>query len=323
MSRETPILGVIGTMVWDTIWRPGAGSPLQEWGGISYALAAADANPQAMRVRPFVKLGRDLAERGWHFLRELSVIETDETIRVVDHPNPRVELRYTEKTRRTEKLSGGVPAWTWSELTSGIDGCEALYINFITGSEMDLACAQQLRRQFAGPIYADLHSLLLATGPCGERYLEPLERWSEWLSCFDAVQVNQDELRMLSLYWGDPWKFAASIVGQATRLLYVTLGDGGAAYVVTPDALPFGRGRRRGVETRTTVRTGSLRPETVLEGDPTGCGDVWGITAFQALLAGRGVEDAMREANALASRNVTHRGTSGLSRHLRGEVGRV
>ena len=37
-------LGVIGTMVWDTIHGRGeAGLPVEEWGGISYALAGLEA----------------------------------------------------------------------------------------------------------------------------------------------------------------------------------------------------------------------------------------------------------------------------------------
>ena len=57
-----------------------------------------------------------------------------------------------------------------------------------------------------------------------------------------------------------------------------------------------------------------------LAGDPTGCGDVWGATFFGRLLAGDGLEVAMREANRLAARNVDHRGARGLFRHLSGRL---
>ncbi len=317
-----PVLGVIGTMVWDTIWRqPDVGSPVEEWGGISYALAAADAVAATdHQVRPIIKLGRDLAERGRRFLRELSVIETDETVSVVDAPNPRVELCYTGSWRRSEWLRGGVAPWTWTELAPRVAGCSALYVNFITGSEFDLEVAQHLRRTFDGPIYADIHSLLLATGPGGERYRRTLDRWSEWLCCFDVVQLNEDELRALSAHWGDPWAFAAAVVGREPRLLFVTLGPSGAAYVMAADAVPLDRTGRSRVETQGALRTGRVDVQAVEGGDPTGCGDVWGMTVFRALLAGRDVEAAMRLANATASRNVAHRGASGLNRFLRGEI---
>ena len=99
------LVGVIGTMVWDTIWREAdLAGPVEEWGGISYALAAADAAQSDVAVRPMLKLGHDLAERGYRFLHELTVIESDDAISVIDAPSPRVELRYRAKERRT-----GVP----------------------------------------------------------------------------------------------------------------------------------------------------------------------------------------------------------------------
>ncbi len=71
------------------------------------------------------------------------------------------------------------------------------------------------------------------------------------------------------------------------------------------------------------IRTGRFSVEPLETGDPTGCGDVWGITAFGALLAGADVEEAMQMANRAAVRNVSHRGASGLNRYLRGEIERV
>ncbi len=316
------ILGVLGTMVWDTIWREhDVRAPVEEWGGISYALAAADAAAHSgFQVRPIIKLGRDLAERGLRFVRELEVIESDLAISVVDLPNPRVELRYSGSARRSERLRGASPAWAWSDLQRRIEGCDALYVNFITGNELELDCAKELRSGFEGPIYGDMHSLMLATGPHGERSPRPLERWAEWLSCFDAVQVNEDELAMLSSHWGDPWAFAADVVGRETRLLFVTLGARGAAYFMTEGALPLDRSSANRVIERSRVRTGRVSVEPIAEGDPTGCGDVWGVSVFGALLAGYGVEEAMRLANAAARRNVAHRGATGLNRFLRGEI---
>jgi sugar/nucleoside kinase (ribokinase family) len=319
------ILGVVGTMVWDTIRiEDDTGSPMEEWGGITYALAAADAVvPPDYRVRPVVKLGHDLAERAMTFLDELAVIESRDAISVVDEPNPRVELHYRGQERRCERLRGGVPAWSWPELESRIQGCDALYLNFITGDEFDLTVAQHLYHYFDGPIYADVHSLMLQTGSRGDRSPRHLDRWAEWLACFDAVQMNEAELAAMSSHWGDPWAFAADVVGRDTRLLFVTLGPGGAAFFMAADATPLGDARHDRRQLEGPLRTGKVVAAAVKDGDPTGCGDVWGITAFSALLAGHDVEESMRRANAASSRNVMHRGASGLNRLLRGEIERA
>ena len=66
-------LGVIGSMVWDTIYgRDPAQPAIQEWGGISYSLAALDATLRDdWQIVPLIKVGRDLAPRAAEFLGTL------------------------------------------------------------------------------------------------------------------------------------------------------------------------------------------------------------------------------------------------------------
>lgn len=325
-------IGVLGTMVWDRIYsRDGRSVPVEEWGGISYALAAASAAcPPGARVVPLIRLGSDLSERAYQFLRGLPHMELESGIAVVEEPNNRVELRYNDVQRRCERLTGGVGPWTWAELQPRVSDLDALYINFISGFELELETAQALRAHFTGPIYADVHSLLLGVGPGGVRIPRPLESWREWLRCFDAVQLNEDELATLAQAWGDPWLFAAEVVSDAPRLLLVTLGERGAAYVAVSDLDPDPRTWRRGrllvpgvaAAGAGAVHTQHVPPDLVpREGDPTGCGDVWGASFFATLLAQRDLETAMRRANSAAGRNVEHRGATGLHHHLQGRIG--
>jgi hypothetical protein len=94
-------------------------------------------------------------------------------------------------------MQGGVPGWTWPELGPLVADLDALYINFISGFEMCLGTAQALRRGFQGPIYADLHSLFLGMQRDGVRTLQPLPDAPSWFGCFDAIQVNEDEMPAL------------------------------------------------------------------------------------------------------------------------------
>jgi sugar/nucleoside kinase (ribokinase family) len=326
-------VGVLGTMVWDRIHaRGGRTEPVEEWGGVSYALAAAAAAcPPGTTIVPLLRVGADLAEQAYQFLRALPNLELDSGVRVVAEPNNRVELRYQDEQRRCERLTGGVGPWTWPELQPAVAGLDALYVNFISGFELELATAQALRAHFRGPIYADLHSLMLGVGPGGVRVPRPLAAWREWLRCFDAVQLNEDELGTLAQAWGDPWLFAAEVVGDEPRLVLVTLGDRGAAYFAAAgfDADP--RSWRRApvllpevAAERGPVLTQRVPPELTprgADGDPTGCGDVWGASLFMSLLAQRDLDGAMRRANAAAARNVEHRGATGLHYHLQGRIG--
>lgn len=318
-------------MVWDRIHaRDGRAHPVEEWGGISYALAAAAAaRPDGWTIVPIIRLGRDLAESARLFLNGLPGLDAGAGVRVVDEPNNRVELRYQDNDRRCERMFGGVGSWSWADLEPLLADLDALYVNFISGFELDLETAMRLRLAFDGPIYGDLHSMFLGIDATGMRTPRFVEAWREWLRCFDVVQVNEDELALLARAWGDPWRFAAEAVSDELKLLIVTLGGRGVAYFASSAFMrdPMSWRQRTLLTRRPIVAPEPVRSELIppdagaIEGDPTGCGDVWGATCFNVLLAGADLRTAARTANDASGRNVRHRGASGLFEHLLGRIG--
>jgi len=355
-----PKVGVIGSLVWDLIHgRDPLAPPTEEWGGIAYALGGLDASlPPDWEIVPLIKVGRDLAPEAAELLRGLSRLTSGGRCIEVPAPNNRVVLHYQSAERRCERMSGGVPAWTWVELGPMVLDLDAIYLNFISGFELALGTAQALRQGFRGPIYADLHSLFLGMQHDGMRVLQPLADPTAWFQCFDVVQLNEDEMRQLS---PDPLSLSAQALSAGTSLLVVTLGPKGAAYVAGPGFDGWGAGQTGslaasdsplGVTLSPSASSGqapqtkgasfeswrlhsaqadsprgglaartALIPAPALDAvDPTGCGDVFGAAACARLLAGDRVEDALRHATAMAARNATLRGAGGLSRHLRGEL---
>lgn len=318
-------VGVIGTFVWDIIHgRDARGvrtAPVEEWGGITYALSAADAAlGDDWELVPLVKVGSDLAPEARRFLGGLRRVAADAAPIEVPQRNNRVELIYESDERRSERLSGGVPGWSWAGLQPLVRDLDALYVNLISGFELDLGTAQLLRQQFKGPIYCDLHSLVLAVEANGLRTYRPLPEVAAWCACFDLLQVNEDELAMLA---PDGLALAATALGAGVRNLLVTLGRRGVVYFSEA-------GFDRLADLRVPPRAGAgplrtaLVPPSVARvsdaGDPTGCGDVWGATYFSRLLAGDTLSVALRRACDAAARNVEHRGATGLAHHLRGEL---
>ncbi len=311
-------LGAVGTLVWDTIHGrdPGRDGPVEEWGGITYALSAFEAaGPEGWTLLPIVKVGEDMRGPAARLLEGLERVESLEGVRFVDAPNNRVELRYRDDRSRTERLRGGVPGWKWEELRPLVASCDALYVNFIAGWEMGLEEARGLRGAVPGPVYADLHSLFLGVGPGGVRRPRSLERGAEWASCFDYVQVNEDELRLLAGEGTPPWQAARRLVGGGVRAILVTRGACGARWLAGPAARSPGEGvaGRRGPEAREVDVGEEPAAAEVEDPDPTGCGDVWGIVCFGALLAGSTIREAVRSANRVAARNARLRGGRALS----------
>ncbi|MFI5248629.1 MAG: carbohydrate kinase family protein [Gemmatimonadales bacterium] len=322
-------LGVLGTFVWDIIYgRDPRDGPVEEWGGITYALGALDAAlPPEWEIVPVMKVGADLASRAREYLRTLRRIAPDAALVEVPQPNNRVELRYVSAERRSEVLTGGLPPWTWIGLTPLLHNLDALYVNFISGMEMDLPTMQLLRQHYRGPIYCDLHSLLLAVEPSGLRTPRPLGAVVEWCRCADLIQVNEDEMNLMA---PDPVALAATALAAGVRCLSVTLGSRGVVYFAPADFDALADLSTRGRGDTIGALPGPVRTSLIpavpasvgpdRSGDPTGCGDVWGATYFSRLLAGDKLADAMRVAVIAAARNVGHRGATGLAHHLRGEL---
>lgn len=316
-----PRLGVIGSFVWDEIHgRDPRRAPVEEWGGITYALGAFDAAlPNDWELVPLVKVGADLWPRAQEFLGSLRRLAPDAAPIRVEQPNNRVRLDYVTDEIRSEVLRGGVPPWTWLGLRPLLRDLDALYVNLISGFELDLETMQLVRRHFHGPIYGDLHSLLLGLEPDGRRTPRYLPDAAAWCACADLLQVNELEMTMMA---PDPLALAATALRAGVRCLMVTLGKRGVVYVAAPGFDGLGaRDRRDGRADAGPVRTALVPAERADgDGDPTGCGDVFGATYFSRLLAGDKFADALAAALHAAARNASYRGASGLASYLRGEL---
>jgi hypothetical protein len=298
-----PKIGVLGSLVWDVIHgRDPSQGTVEEWGGIAYSLAAMDAAlPEDWEIVPLIKVGFDRARQAAEFARTLDRFPAHARFIEVPVANNQVELRYQAAERRCERMAGGVPGWNWTELGPMVQDLDALYVNFISGFEMCRWTAKNLRQGFKGPIYADLHSLFLGMRGDGVRTLQALPEFGEWFGCFDYVQMNEEEMRTLG---DDPMALSAELLRAGVRLLNVTLGARGVAYVHAVPGEP--------------ARTALLPAPVVDTMDTTGCGDVFGATCAARLAAGDSVEDALAFATRFAARNATIRGATHLAPYLRG-----
>lgn len=314
-------LGVLGTMVWDRIEHPD-GETVERWGGIAYSLAAAAAAvPDRWTIRPIVRLGHDLAVEGRAFLDAVPGLERPGGVVAVDEPNNRVRLRYRDRHHREEHLTGGVSGWSWPELEPHLSGLDGLYVNLISGFELDHETTETLAERFDGPRYIDIHSLVMGVAEDGRRMPRSPDRPEVWLGSFHVIQANENELAVLAdrAASGDVARHA---VRDGARAVLVTRGPRGARWFATGDGpLWPAPGVQADAETgaaRETVRSGDVTvAEPRAAGDPTGCGDVWGATCFAALVEGAHLSDAMDAANRAAARNVDHRGADGLYERLR------
>ncbi|MFO7894332.1 MAG: hypothetical protein R6U63_11400 [Longimicrobiales bacterium] len=215
------ILGVLGTMVWDTIEHPD-GAMVERWGGIAYSLAAgAAAAPDHWAIRPIIRVGSDLAEEAWAFLESVPHLDLPGGVVEVDEPNNRVHLRYRDRHHRDEQLTGGVSGWDWAELAPRLEGLDGLYVNMISGFELDADTVARVRDGFAGLRYVDLHSLVLDVDEDGLRVPRRPEQVEVWLGAFHVVQLNERELDIIAGHH-EPAAVARAAVRSGARAVLVT-----------------------------------------------------------------------------------------------------
>ncbi|MCC6243598.1 MAG: carbohydrate kinase family protein [Gemmatimonadaceae bacterium] len=309
-------IGVIGTLVCDEIYGPPPQRAYSEgWGGITYALSGLDAAlPPTWEIVPLIKVGRDVAGDAQRFMQTLPRLAPEADLREVPEQNNRSLLTYYSADERTEQMAGGVPAWQWHELEPVLAQArlDALYVNFLSGWELDLPTMQRVRAAVSGPIYIDVHMKLWVPDASGRRSLTPLADAAQWCGCCDYLQVNEEEMLMLS---PSADALAQMALGAGARSVFVTMGPRGVRYAE--------RGARyaaRNDQTASAAITLDIVPTSPIEHgvptDPTGCGDVWGATAFSRLLAGEQLSDALRSAHAAARVNAMSHGVDGLAARL-------
>lgn len=303
--------GVSGTVVEDTIDTVDH-VRVEDLGGISYALHALSAFlPFDGVAHPVLVVGADAFERVVEELGGLPGIDLG-GLAPVRHANNKVHLAYHRDGSRDETLTGGVPPLSWEFIEPWLDELDLWLWNFISGMEIELDMFVRLKREFAGPVYMDLHSLCLEHVPGEARRHRPPERWEAWVEDVRWLQMNEAEAGLLQR--GEPRtlppdeeaRLAARLHGLGVEGVLFTLGARGARWY---GADGFG------------ATEPAPKGEPVV--DPTGCGDVFGAAWLMLHAAhGRTPADALAGAVEAATLAASRRGTRGLAERLR-EVAEV
>lgn len=293
MTGEREI-GVIGTVVQDTIDRPGE-ETVRDMGGTYHSVIAMSVLlPPGTVAVPIVVVGEDAVARvraDWRRLPRISL----EGVYSVPAINNKVDLEYDSEGGRVETLTGGVPPLEWERLEPWTGRVEAWCWNFVAGNEVDRETFEKVKRASTGALHLDVHSLCL--GPPREgrpREPRPLVDWEGWVEGSTWVQVNEIEAGLLADGRPHPLPRDGQ-VALASRLhalgvegLLITRGVRGATWFP-----------RRGPVFEAPA-------DSNLAIDPTGCGDVFGA-AWVALRVARcldpeaAVRGAVRAAGAAAS----------------------
>lgn len=301
MSNKERRIALLGTINRDTI-HTADGVTTESYGGLLYSiLALAEIASEDSAIYPICNVGSDMESVVREKLAPYLHVKFD-GIQFVSEKNPHCFLDYDAEGHKQETLQNDVPQISFAQIEPFLD-CDALCFNFITGRELALETAQQVRAQATALLLMDVHSLTLGMDKNRRRFWRVPSQWEQWLGCVDVVQMNEQEGALLA---NEP----LDDHGATRRFAERVLGHGPSALMITRSS--------RGSETLFYNGNSDVtidRFDSVPAGEPcdeTGCGDTFLMGFTWAFLQTGDRVRASQFANRVAGINVCLRGIEGI-----------
>ncbi len=295
-------IGVVGTFVRDRIIFL-QGQKSQSIGGLFFTVSyLANLLGPEDEVMPVCFVGEDFYEIVVEQLSQYSNVSIGGLTRL-PRKNTMVQLTYTGMQERDEVTTEPMPPLTIEQL-SLVGEADAVIVNLVTGTDVELADLRALREMSEATLYLDFHSRALAISKAGKRFYRYPPDWQEWVNLVDILQMNEMEAATLSgchdgLSEAKLADFCRELVATGPSICHVTLGEKGSALVC----------RAQG---SIKVRRFPAIEVPVVK-DVIGCGDSFQAAFVSKYLSGSDVVTATEFAHKIASANCTFAGSTGIA----------
>ena len=167
---------------------------------------------------------------------------------------------------------------------------DGILINMITGYDISLDQLNELRKNFDGLIYFDVHTLSRGVDKNLERNFRRIKNFNLWAECIDILQTNEFELQTLS----DKSKeieIIEELLSYGIKQVLVTRAERGATvYIVDKNSIKRIDRNALGVKLINKV----------------GCGDVFGAAYFYNYIKNKNINLALEKANIYAGIATTY-----------------
>jgi hypothetical protein len=152
-----------------------------------------------------------------------------------------------------------------------LNSFDGILINMITGFDIKLEQLKDIRRNYKGLIYFDVHTLSRGLDDKMQRNFRIIPDFKEWASNTDIVQVNKNELETLVEKESEE-EIIKEIFNYGIKYLILTLEDKGAKIFFKED------------EAIKSIYKPAIKVNVK---NKVGCGDVFGAVFFYSYISER------------------------------------
>jgi sugar/nucleoside kinase (ribokinase family) len=201
---------------------------------------------------------------------------------------PEVELKVSGNGERQETYSA--IAGNLEIPFDQLNLFEGILINMITGYDISLYQLKELRKNYNGSIYFDVHTLSRGVDENLNRNFRPIKNFDEWAVNIDILQANKSELMMLSKM-NDEISIIKNLLECGIQQVIVTRSINGAT-VYFKDSEAF-----------SSISRDAIRVNAI---NKVGCGDVFGAVYFYNYIKNKNIHAALEFANICAGISTTY-----------------
>jgi sugar/nucleoside kinase (ribokinase family) len=157
---------------------------------------------------------------------------------------------------------------------------DGILINMITGFDITLDQLIQIRKNYSGMIFIDIHTLSRGLAKDFKREFRLIPEFVSWAKCLDMIQVNQNELYTLSQKKHE-FEIVEEILGFGDKVLCITKGELGA---------------RVYYKNQNEIASYFVAARKINNPNVIGCGDVFGASFFYSYIRNKNAFDSLTNA---------------------------
>lgn len=191
----------------------------------------------------------------------------------IPHVNLNIDGHYERKEHYQNlveplKLDGKIK---WNEF-------DGIFINMITGNELTAEDFLEIRNNYDGLIYLDVHTLSRGVGKEHHRYFRKIPNYKKYLQSVDIIQVNEHELKTITPY-DEKNEIIKNVFEYDVKFIIITKGERGTEIFCKDGSF---------------YSVDAIKVNSI---NKIGCGDVFGSVFFYSYLSGLNFEESLVKAN--------------------------